>query len=104
MAIVTLKAENFDSEALQAKEPVLVDFWAAWCAPCRMLSPLVEEIADEMAGKVKFGKLNVDEAPAIAAKYDVRSIPTLILFKEGKVAATSIGVKPKAEIMKLFES
>ncbi|MCL1805341.1 MAG: thioredoxin [Clostridiales bacterium] len=102
MSIVTLTTENFEAEALQAKEPVLVDFWAEWCAPCRMLSPLVEEIAGEMAGKVKFGKLNVDEAPALAALYGVQSIPTLLLFKEGKVAATSIGVRPKAEIMKLF--
>jgi thioredoxin 1 len=104
MSIVILNNENFDAEALQAKEPVLVDFWAEWCAPCRMLSPLVEEIAGEMAGQVKFGKLNVDEAPALAARYGVQSIPTLLLFKEGKVAATSIGVKPKAEIMKLFEA
>lgn len=102
MSMITLNEENFEAEALQSAGPVLVDFWAQWCAPCRMLSPLVEEIAGEMAGKVKFGKLNVDEAPAIAARYGVQSIPTLLLFKEGKVAATSIGVKPKGEIMKLF--
>ena len=104
MSIVTLNTENFDAEALQSGEPVLVDFWAQWCGPCRMLSPLLEQIAGEMEGKVKFGKLNVDEAPAIAAKYGVQSIPTLLLFKEGRVAATSVGVKPKEAIMKLFEA
>ena len=104
MSIVTLNTENFDAEALQSGEPVLVDFWAQWCGPCRMLSPLLEQIAGEMEGKVKFGKLNVDEAPAIAAKYGVQTIPTLLLFKEGRVAATSVGVKPKEAIMKLFEA
>ena len=104
MAIITLTAENFETEALQSSEPVLVDFWAPWCAPCRMLSPLVDEIAEEMEGKVKIGKINVDEESALAAKYGVRSIPTLIVFKNGEVAATSVGVKPKEEILKLLQA
>ena len=104
MAIVTLNAENFETEALQCNVPVLVDFWAAWCAPCRMLSPLVEEIASEMEGKAKVGKINVDEESALAVKYGVRSIPTLVVFKNGEVAATSVGVKPKEEILRLLEA
>ena len=103
MSIIVLNNENFAAEALQSKEPVLVDFWAPWCGPCKVLSPLVEEIASEMEGKVKFGKLNVDEAQEIAVEYGIKSIPTLMLFKEGRIAAMSIGVKPKSDIMKLFE-
>ena len=104
MAIVTLNADNFETEALQCGEPVLVDFWAPWCAPCRMLSPLVDEIAGEMEGKVKIGKINVDEEPALAVKYGIRSIPALLVFRDGEVAASSVGVKPKEEIMKLIEA
>jgi thioredoxin 1 len=103
VAIIVLGKDNFVAEALQSEMPMLVDFWADWCGPCKVLSPLVEEIASELEGRVRFGKLNVDEAPEIAGEYGIRSIPTLMLFKDGEVKATSIGVRPKAEIMKLFE-
>jgi thioredoxin 1 len=103
MTIIKLNGKNFEAEALQAKEPVLVDFWAEWCGPCRMLSPLVDEIANELTDKVKIGKVNVDEEPELAKTYGVMSIPTLVVLKEGKVAASSVGVKPKAEILKLLE-
>ena len=103
MAIVELTAENFDKEALQSQEPVLVDFWAAWCGPCRMLSPIVDEIGEELDGVIKVGKVNVDEVPSLAKTYGVMSIPTLILFKKGEVAGKMIGAKPKADIMKLLD-
>ena len=104
MTTIQLSTENFGAEALQSDIPVLVDFWAQWCGPCRMLSPLVDELAAEMEGKIKVGKVNVDDEPALAKEYGVMSIPTLLLFKGGKVAATSVGVKPKAELMKLLEA
>lgn len=93
-----ITTENFENEVIAAQVPVLVDFWAEWCGPCRMLAPTVDEIAAEYEGRVKVGKVNVDESPSLAAEYGVASIPTLILFKDGKPAATSIGVKPKAQI------
>ena len=104
MAIVELTAENFAQEALQSAEPVLVDFWAVWCGPCRMLSPLVEEIGAEMEGRLKVGKVNVDEAPTLAVTYGITNIPTLVLFKDGEVAGMSVGVKPKEELMKFIEA
>jgi len=102
MAIVTLNVENFEAEALQSSEPVLVDFWASWCRPCKTLSPIVDEIAAELEGKVKVGKVNVDEAPQLAKQYGVMSIPTLLVFKAGEVAGTTVGVKPKAEILQMI--
>ena len=104
MTIVTLSTANFAQEALQSEEPVLVDFWASWCGPCRMLSPIVDEIGAEMEGKLKIGKVNVDEEPALAREYGVMSIPTLILFKQGQVAGTSVGAKPKAELLQFLEA
>lgn len=98
MAVLTLTKENFDAEALHSDVPVLVDFWASWCGPCRMFSPIVDEFAEENEGKVKVGKVNVDEEPDLAGRYGVMSIPTAILFKNGEIAATLVGVQPKTAL------
>ena len=95
---------NFAAEVLGSKEPVLVDFWAEWCGPCRAIAPILEEISGEMAGKVKIVKLNVDENPGTAAQFGVRSIPTMILFKDGQAADMKIGAgTPKAGLVKWLE-
>lgn len=93
---------NFEEEVLKADKPVLIDFWASWCGPCKMLSPVVDELAGELED-VKVGKINVDEQRELGQKYNVMSIPTLLVFKNGKVSATSVGVKSKAEILELFK-
>lgn len=102
MAEITITKENFEKEVLKSDIPVLVDFWATWCGPCRMLSPIVDEIADEVEGKAKVGKINVDEQPELAAEYRVMSIPTLLLFRNGEAVAQTIGAQPKEQIEKLF--
>ena len=101
MSVTTLTKENFDAEAVKADKPVLIDFWASWCGPCRMLSPIVDEVADERSD-VKVCKINVDEQPELANNYGVMSIPTLIVMKDGKVAKTSVGYKPKAAVLSLI--
>ena len=95
---ITLTKTNFEAEVLKSDKPVLVDFWAPWCGPCRMLAPLLAELAEEKAGTVKVGKVNVDEEPELAAKYGISGIPAILLFKDGKVAGTSVGFKPKPEL------
>ncbi|MDD3668697.1 MAG: thioredoxin [Alphaproteobacteria bacterium] len=95
---------NFETEVLKAKLPVLVDFFAIWCGPCRLMLPVVTELAAEMAGQVKIVKLDVDESPVIAGKYDIQSIPTLILFKDGKVVAQQTGALQKSELAQWIKS
>lgn len=99
MAEVILTKENFENEVLNSDIPVLVDFWATWCGPCMMLSPIIAEIAEELDGKVKVGKVNVDEQQSLAMKYNIASIPTLLLFKNGKLEKTSVGFMPKNAII-----
>lgn len=98
MAEIILNKDNFESEVLKSDMPVLVDFWAAWCGPCKMLAPTIAELAEEYEGKVKVCKYNIDDDASIAIKYGVSSIPTVLLFKEGDVVNKSIGFVPKAEI------
>ena len=100
---VEIEEAKFDEAVLKAKTPVLVDFWAPWCGPCRMVAPIVDELAGEYAGKVGFVKVNVDNNPTVAGKYGVMSIPTLILFKDGKPVTNIIGYKPKGELKKSLD-
>lgn len=95
--------DNFEKEVLQAKSPVLVDFWAEWCPPCRLLAPVVEKLAKDYKGKIKIGKLNADENQAIAEKYQVMSLPTLIFFKEGKMVDKLLGAQPEGVIRKKLD-
>ena len=101
---ITLTKTNFEAEVLKSDKPVLVDFWAPWCGPCRMLAPILAEIAEEKGDKIKVGKVNVDENPELAAQYGISGIPAMLLFKDGKVAATSVGFKPKAELETFVEA
>ena len=101
MAEITITKRNFESEVLSSDKPVLVDFWASWCGPCRMLAPVVAQIADAR-DDVKVGKINVDEQPELAARYSVSSIPTVLVFKDGKVAASSVGYRPRPQIEALL--
>ncbi|KAA3510602.1 MULTISPECIES: thioredoxin [Agrobacterium] len=98
MATVKVDTSNFQAEVLDSVEPVVVDFWAEWCGPCKMIAPSLEEIATELAGKVKVVKLNIDENPELAAQFGVRSIPTLAMFKGGEVADIKVGAAPKTAL------
>ena len=102
MAEVTLTKENFDKEVLESKIPVLVDFWATWCGPCRMLAPIIAEIAEEHAGKIKVCKVDVDEQPDLASRFRISSIPTLLVFKDGEMTASSLGYQPKEDVLALL--
>jgi thioredoxin 1 len=98
MATVKVDKNNFKADVLDAEAPVVVDFWAEWCGPCKMIGPSLEEIATELAGKVKIAKLNIDENPELAAQFGVRSIPTLMIFKDGEVADMKVGALPKTAL------
>ena len=102
--IAHVNQDNFQQVVLESDKPVLVDFWAPWCGPCRAVAPVVEELAREYGAKASFAKVNVDDAPLVASKYGIMSIPTLIVFKDGQPAHQVIGFKPKAELKKLLDA
>jgi thioredoxin 1 len=105
MGVGKVSDADFDAQVLQSKEPVVVDFWAEWCGPCRMIAPALEEIAaGPLSGKVKIVKLNVDESPATAQKYGIMSIPTLMLFKDGELASRQVGAAPKQKLEQWISS
>jgi thioredoxin 1 len=99
MKPITFTDENFEEEVVKSDKPVLIDFWAVWCGPCKIIAPVVEELAVEYEGKVKVGKLDVDENQQVSIKYGVRSIPTLLIFKDGRVKDTIIGAVPKTQVV-----
>jgi thioredoxin 1 len=103
MSVIKITKENFNSEVLKSDVPVLIDFWAPWCGPCRALSPLIDEIAEEANGKFKVGKVNVDEQPELASKFSVMSIPTLVVMKNGELVNKTVGSRPKEQILSLIE-
>ena len=101
MAVITITKENFQSEVVQSDKPVLLDFWATWCGPCRMVSPIVDQIADERSD-IKVGKINADEQPELAQQFRIISIPTLVVMKDGQIANKAVGAMPKEEILALL--
>ncbi|GJD99773.1 MULTISPECIES: thioredoxin [Methylobacterium] len=104
MATVKVTDASFKQDVLEASEPVVVDFWAEWCGPCRAIGPALEEISSEMQGRVKIAKVNVDENPGIASEYGIRSIPTLMIFKDGKLASQKVGAAPKGDLSRWIQS
>lgn len=101
MAVITITKENFQSEVVQSDKPILLDFWATWCGPCRMVSPIVDQIADERSD-IKVGKINVDEQPELAQQFRIISIPTLVVMKDGQIENKAVGAMPKEEILALL--
>ena len=95
---IAITDDNFENEVVKCKQPVMIDFWAEWCGPCKMIAPTIDEISKEYSGKIKVGKVNVDENPGISGKFGIRSIPTLIFFKDGAIVEQMIGVQPKGSI------
>ncbi|MGB9874260.1 MAG: thioredoxin [Hydrogenobacter sp.] len=104
MGVIVLNESNWHTEVINSDKPVVVDFWAPWCGPCRIIAPIIEELAMELGDKVKFGKLNTDENPNIAMQYGIRAIPTIMLFSKGEVADTRIGVQPKEALKQMILS
>lgn len=102
MSEVKITAANFEEEVLKSDLPVLVDFWATWCGPCQMLSPIIAEIAEEFAGKIKVGKVNTDEEGPLASKFGIMSIPTVMFFRDGEVVETLVGFRPKEDFIKVI--
>lgn len=102
--IIHVSDGGFDNDVLKSQEPVLVDFWAEWCGPCKMIAPVLEEIASEYSGKIKIAKLNIDDNPATPPKYGIRGIPTLMLFKNGNVEATKVGAVSKSQLAAFIDS
>lgn len=102
MAEITITEANFENEVLKSELPVLVDFWADWCGPCKMLSPIIADVAKEYEGRVKVGKINIDEEEGLAVKYRVASIPTLVLFKDGQAVKRTVGAVPKSQIVAML--
>lgn len=103
MSVITINKNNFEEEVLKSEKVVLIDFWASWCGPCRMMSPVIDEIAEEMGENIKVGKINIDEEKELAIKYDVMSIPTFIVFKNGNEVGRSVGVQDKEEIKNMLK-
>lgn len=103
MAEIKLTTDNFENEALKSELPVLIDFWATWCGPCMMLSPIIEEVAKETEGKVKVCKVNVDDEPALASAFGITSIPTLVVMKDGKTVKQAVGYREKAAVLELLK-
>lgn len=103
MSEIIITKENFEAEVMKSEKPVLIDFWASWCGPCKMLSPVISEIAEEYGEKIKVCKVNVDDEPELSSEFNVSSIPMLVVMKDGQVTDTSVGYRPKEEIISLFE-
>lgn len=102
MSEIKITAQNFESEVIKSETPVLLDFWATWCGPCKMIAPIIEKIAEENEGKIKVGKVNVDDEPMLAGQFGINAIPTIVYFKDGKVIDSQVGYCPKEEIEKMF--
>lgn len=103
MSVITITSKNFEEEVSKSKIPVLLDFWASWCGPCKMVSPIVDEVAEELEGKAKVGKINVDEEQELASAFNVMSIPTLVVIYNGKLESTLVGVQSKQEILAMIK-